>query len=235
MRRLFQTALLGRAHRLLMGFTIVAMILLTFASQLEIVALGIITRKGPDFFELFAPIEKGKLQKSQEVEWDEVQTRWGQLDPEKTGKVTRSDTVRFLSEYKGADLVEKVTHAVDQWLPIGSSLKALALFLVIVAIFKALTFFCHRFTSRLAAIRVSRDLRQSYFEHIQSLADGFLSSAQHGKFVFACRRRCRSCCRSPECLPGQLSADPVYGTLDIDPLLFDLVAAFRLLPLSAFH
>ena len=173
MRRLFQTALLGRQHRFLIAFTIVAMILLTFASQLEIVALGIITRKGPDFFELFAPIQDGKIQKSQEVSWKKWQARWTQLDPAHTGQVTRSDTTRFLSEYKGADLVERVTHMIDHWLPIGSSLTALAFFLVIVAIFKALTLFCHRFTSRLAAIRVSRDLRQSYFEHIQSLPMDF--------------------------------------------------------------
>lgn len=173
MRKLFQAALLGKQHRLLIVFTIIAMILLTFASQLEIVALGIITRKGPDFFELFSPIENGKIQKSQEISWQEMQTRFSQLDPNQTGQITKSDTTRFLAEYKGADLVEKVTHAIDHWLPIGSSLKALAFFLVIVAIFKALTLFCHRFTSRLTAIRVSRDLRQSYFEHIQHLPMDF--------------------------------------------------------------
>lgn len=50
MRRLLQTALLARKHRFLVLFSILAMIALTFASQLEIVSLGIITRKGPDFF-----------------------------------------------------------------------------------------------------------------------------------------------------------------------------------------
>ena len=58
---LFKTALLGRLHRYLIGLTIVFMILLTFASQLEIMALGIITKKGPGFFELFSPIEDGTL------------------------------------------------------------------------------------------------------------------------------------------------------------------------------
>lgn len=173
MRRLLQTALLGRAHRFLIVFTIIAMILLTFASQLEIVALGIVTRKGPDFFELFAPIEEGKLQNNQEVTWEEVRARWKQFDLSETGKVTKSDTTRFLAHYKGGDLVEKVTHAIDQWLPIGESLKALALFIVIVALFKALALFCHRFSSRLVSIRMSRDLRQAYFEHLQALPMDF--------------------------------------------------------------
>jgi ABC-type multidrug transport system fused ATPase/permease subunit len=173
MRRLFQTALLARQHRFLIAFTIVAMILLTFASQLEVMVLGIITRKGPDFFELFAPIHDGKLQKSREVDWKDIQGRWAELDRTERGKVTSLDTSRFLAQYKGPDLVEKVTHMVDQWIPIGNSLKALAFFILVVAFFKALTLFCHRFSSRLVSIRVSRDLRQKYFEHLQSLPMDF--------------------------------------------------------------
>jgi ABC-type multidrug transport system fused ATPase/permease subunit len=173
MRQLLQTALLNRRHRFLICLTLVAMVLLTFASQLEIMAVGVITRKGPDFFELFAPIQEGKLQKTQEVEWKDVQTRWAEMDRSGSGKVTNSDTARFLAPYKGVDLVEKVTHFVNNWLPIGSSLKALAFFLVIVALFKAASLFCHRFTSRLVSIKVSCDLRQSYFEHIQSLPMDF--------------------------------------------------------------
>jgi putative ABC transport system ATP-binding protein len=169
MRQLFQTALLSPQHRILMVLTVCAMIFLTFASQLEIVAMGIITRKGPDFFELFAPIKDGKLEAGQSVDWTHVESRWKQLDPSNSGSVTKSDTRRFLFEYKGTDLVERVTHAVDQWLPIGTSLKALALFLVFVALLKAITLFAHRYSSKLIAIRVSRDLRQAYFDHIQSL------------------------------------------------------------------
>ena len=75
MRQLFQSALLGRHHRLLMVFSMLMMILLTFASQLEIVALGIICAKGPDFFELFAPIQEGKLEKTPEVGWESVKNR----------------------------------------------------------------------------------------------------------------------------------------------------------------
>lgn len=169
MRRLLQTALLGRQNQILIAFSVIAMLLLTVASQLEVVALGIITRKGPDFFELFAPIQDGKLQKNQEVNWNEVQIRWQEIDQKQQGTIAREDTARFLTQYKGPDLVEKVIHAVDDWIPIGSSVKALAIFIVIVAFFKAISLFCQRFSSRLVAIRISRDLRQSYFEHIQAL------------------------------------------------------------------
>jgi ABC-type multidrug transport system fused ATPase/permease subunit len=180
MRRLFQTALLARQHRVLILFSILAMILLTLASQLEVVALGVITRKGPDFFELFAPMQEGKLQKTQEVNWNEVQTRWQELDPSQSGKVTREDTVQFLAKVKGTDLVEKVIQTVQDWFPISTSLKALALFIAFVAIFKATSLFCQRFFARLVAIRVSRDLRQAYFEHIQALPMNFYQKYNMG-------------------------------------------------------
>lgn len=180
MRRLLQTALLARQHRLLIAFSIIAMVLLTLASQLEVVALGIITRKGPDFFELFAPIEEGKLQKSQEINWKEVQTRWQELDSTQSGVVTREDASRFLTQYKGTDLVEKVIQAVNHWFPINSSLKALALFIMFVAIFKAISLFSQRFFARLVAIRISRDLRQAYFEHIQTLPMNFYQKHHMG-------------------------------------------------------
>ena len=170
---LLKTALLGRQHRLLIGLTILFMVLLTFASQLEIMALGIITRKGPDFFELFSPIEDGKIQRQASITKQEMEVRWSELDSTGQGAVNLEDTSRFLAEYKGADLIEKVIHSLDSIIPLSKSLKYLAFFLVFVALFKAISLFCHRFTSRLVSIRISRDLRQAYFEHIQSLPMSF--------------------------------------------------------------
>lgn len=169
MRELFKTALLGRKLRILMVFSIIFMIFLTFASQLEIIALGVITKKGPDFFELFAPIKEGKLVKNDAVTWTEVEKRWQELNPSNQEAVTPADAAQFLTLYKGRDLVEKVIDRLNHVIPISSSVAALAFFLVIVALFKAVTLFCHRFTAKLVAISVSRDLRQSYFEHLQAL------------------------------------------------------------------
>jgi len=179
MRQLLRLAL-NRSHRRLIIIAVISMILLTFASQLEIIALGIITRKGPDFFELFSPIKEGELQRQTTVTWEDIQTRWQLLDTSQQGLVTPKDTSRFLTEYKGPDLIEKVTHFLDRWLPISNSLKVLALFIVIVAMSKAMTLFCHRFASRLIAIRISRDLRQSFFEHIQSLPMDFYQKHNSG-------------------------------------------------------
>lgn len=180
MRRLLQTCLLAKQHRLLIVFSIIAMIFLTLASQLEVVALGIITRKGPDFFELFAPVQNGKLEKVQEINWSEVEARWKELDQTGSGIVTKEDTNHFLASVKGTDLIGEVLQTVNRLVPISSSLKALALFIVFVALFKAISLFCQRFFARLVAIRVSRDLRQAYFEHIQTLSMNFYQQYNMG-------------------------------------------------------
>lgn len=167
---LFKTALCHRQHRLLVGLTLLSMIFFTFASQLEIMALGIITNKGPDFFELFAPIEQGQLQRQTVVSWEDIESRWPAIDKQQQGFVTVKETSAYLAQHKtGGHLVETVIDYLNQLIPVSHSLKYLALFLVLVALLKAFTLFCHRYTSRLVAIRVSRDLRQAYFEHIQSL------------------------------------------------------------------
>lgn len=180
MKQLFQTALLARQHRLLIVFSVIAMIFLTLASQLEVVSLGIITRKGPDFFELFSPIQDGKLVNAHQVSWEEVETRWKELDQTGSGIVTTEEATQFLAQVKGADLIGQIIEEVNQWLPISSSLKALALFIAFVALFKAISLFCQRFFARLVAIRVSRDLRQAYFEHIQALPMSFYQQYNMG-------------------------------------------------------
>src|SRR5579885_937132 len=53
------------------------------------------------------------------------------------------------------------------------NLKALVLVLIAVAIFKATWLFLSRYTTQLLAIRVSRDLRKRYFQHIQLLPMDF--------------------------------------------------------------
>lgn len=169
---LLKTAL-GARHHFLVGFTILSMIFFTFSSQLEIVTLGIVTKKGPDFFELFAPVKEGKLQREERVSWVDIQGRWLQLDRDHQGEVTLESANAFLRENKGSDFVGRTIDLLNGLVPLRHSLKYLAFFIVIVALLKAITLFCHRFTTRLIAIRVSRDLRQSYFEHIQSLPLNF--------------------------------------------------------------
>ncbi len=173
MRELFNTAILGKRLRILISFSIFFMILLTFASQLEIVALGVITKKGPDFFELFAPVQQGKLTKSESISWQDIENRWPELNPTTQNVVTREGTAQFLAQHKESDLLSFVIKKINHVIPLSTSMLALAFFLVTVAIFKAITLFGHRYLSKIVAISISKNLRQDYFEHLQKLPMDF--------------------------------------------------------------
>lgn len=169
MRKIFKIAFDRHRNSSLIALIISAMILLTFASQLEILALGIITKKGPDFFELFAPIKQGKLEKVDQISSEQVYVRFQEIDTGHKGVITPQEVDQFLLRTKNRDIIGQVTGWINTILPIKENLSSLAIFLVFVAIFKAVTLFAHRFSTRVMAIRISRDLRQKYFEHIQTL------------------------------------------------------------------
>lgn len=173
MKQLFLAAFKQHQHRVLLGFALLTMCLLTFASQLEILSLGIITQKGPDFFELFAPMKDGQYYVTDRVTEADVAQRWTQIDTQDTGTINKMDALRYMSEQRGGHLVDNVIEIVNGILPISDNLQNLAIVIVFVAILKAVTLFSHRFNIRLIAIRISRDLRQDYFEHIQSLSMNF--------------------------------------------------------------
>lgn len=162
------TALQNKRHLLLLCITIVAMIFYTFASQLEGLALAIITKKGPDFFELFSPMVDGKLTKSNAVTREQLNARWDQIAAPNESTITLDDTSTFIRDYS-PDTVTRVIDKANEWLHFDEGIGNLAIFLIMVALLKAVSQFAHRYTTRLVAIRVSRDLRQRYFEHLQGL------------------------------------------------------------------
>jgi len=180
MRLLLRTAVASRQYLLLMALAAFSMMLLTLASQLEVVALGVITKKGPDFFELFAPIKNGYLERSHEITWEEVESRWAELTRFSKETVSNETVNQFLMQHKKPDIIEKVIHFISPLLPISQSLAALSLFIIIVALFKAISLFSQRFSAKIIAIRISRDLRQNYFEHIQQLPMEFYQQHNSG-------------------------------------------------------
>lgn len=173
MNRLFTIALSSRKYRLLLFITITAMCLVTFASQLEIFTVGVITRKGPDFFELFAPIKDGQLAKSDLISQEDLEKRFRQIDADDKGYLTKADAYVFIDKWKEGDFIGSVMNRAGDYFPMTDNLRNLALMIVFVAVFRAISLFVHRFTTRLVAIRISCELRQKYFEHIQMLPMSF--------------------------------------------------------------
>jgi ABC-type multidrug transport system fused ATPase/permease subunit len=171
MGRLLKTAFRERKHRVLLFLTLISMCLLTVATQMEIFAIGVITRKGPDFFEVVAPVIDGK--RAGVITKAEFEESWKELDVNQTGQITPEDVTHYIEVKKGGDLIGRAIDRMNRIFPISNDLKHLAIFLIFVALFKAGTLFTQRYSTRLIAIRVSKDLRQEYFEHIQSLPMSF--------------------------------------------------------------
>lgn len=109
------------------------------------------------------------------------------LEVSALGVLMKSDTLSQLMSGKAATspALDMIGNNTDknplQWV-IGklqgalgnvSSFKVLIAVLVGVALFKAITLFWSRYMTQLMAIRVSRDLRMQYFEHIQTLPMSF--------------------------------------------------------------
>lgn len=179
MRLLIKAAIQNRKHYLLLLFTMVAMFLLTFSSQVEILAIGVIARTGPDFFVLFGEKKEGKGNSADEVHKATVEERWGKISD--TDVITKKQANQYMSAGKKSGLVYHVNTFLDDHFQLAKSLGKLALVVVIVAIFKAAALFAYRYFTQVVAIRVSRDLRQRCFEHVQSLSMSFYHSYDMGQ------------------------------------------------------
>ncbi len=79
------------------------------------------------------------------------------------------------SKSNGSDY--PIHHFLDQikaYFQFGEhKIEKVAIALLLVALFKAFFLFWSRYTTRILAIKISRDLRQQYFEHIQHLSMKF--------------------------------------------------------------
>ncbi|MDB6081198.1 MAG: msba3 [Chlamydiia bacterium] len=143
-------------------------------------SLGVVTKKGPDFFELFAPIKDHKLSPTNSVSKDLFEERWDQLDKNHSNSITKEDAQLFIKENTKPGVISQGLDFVNSIFPVEKNIYFLIIALVAVALFKATTLFCYRFGTKLLAIRISRDLRQEYFEHLQALPISFYQNHNIG-------------------------------------------------------
>ena len=150
--------------------TVVTLLLLTIANQCEMFSLGLMANTGADFFSLFGPDDKGQVKK---VRFGDVVQHWELIDRNHDGAITKQDAAVYMAQRKGANPLSWVMHRVASRFDIEENFAMLIAILSIVAIFKAATLFVSRYATQLLAIRVTRDLREQFFEHIQSLPMSF--------------------------------------------------------------
>lgn len=156
------------------------MLFLTVATQLEIFTLGIITKKGPEFFELFAPIKDNTFERTNQITKSELDERFKAIDTDHIGIINRTDVANFYKQYHSANFIDNVLGTLDRKFSISSNIINLAIMILIITLFKAVTYFANRFSIRLVSIRLSCELRQQYFEHIQALPMSFYQKYNMG-------------------------------------------------------
>lgn len=169
MKLLLKAALLNRKHLSLLFFTVIAMFMLTIASQMEMFSLGVIAKTGPDIFVLFGEEKAGKLEAVKELSLSDVEEKWDAIAQSADGVMTQQAANTYMAARGGTTIVQKIATFMDDHFHIHANLSRLAVLLVCVAFFKAIALFAHRYFTQVVSIRVSRDLRLTYFEHIQSL------------------------------------------------------------------
>ncbi|MGC1878000.1 MAG: ABC transporter ATP-binding protein [Rhabdochlamydiaceae bacterium] len=171
MKLLLKAALRSRQHLSLLIITFATLLCLTVASQMEMFALGVLSNNGADFFSLFSP-EKSVEGPRDTVSLHAVEARWPEIDTEGTGVITKQQAAAYLTA-KETNPLNWLLREFKQHFQFASSVNALVIILVCVAVFKAIWLFASRYTTQILSIRVSRDLRQQYFEHIQALPMSF--------------------------------------------------------------
>jgi len=173
MKLLIALAVRSRKHLSLLIATLCTLLALTVASQLEMFALGVMSNSGADFFTLFSTETNERLHSQSSISLHEVETKWGEIDVEGNGEITKQEAATYLRSKKETNPLNWALNSLKQKFQISSNFASLIMIVLAVAVFKAIWLFASRYTTQLLAIRVSRDLRQYYFEHIQSLPMSF--------------------------------------------------------------
>lgn len=159
MRLLLRAVFAHKKHVPLVALTLLTLFLLTIASSLEMFALGVISDTGTEIFNSAKNSRKevAVTSKSRKVvsNTKPVSTKASSDKETKKGKL---NPLGWAMKRLKLELHMKRV-----------SLGFIGSVLAFIVLFKALMLFYSRYTTQILSIRVSKDLRQRYFEHIQKL------------------------------------------------------------------
>ncbi len=174
MKLLLQAAFRSRKHLSLAIVTFCSLLILTVANQCEMFSVGLMANTGTDFFVLFGSKHQDQISLNDTIE------KWKEIDINHDGIITKKDAALFMSEKKDTNPLSWVMHKVALHFDIEKNFSLLIGILVFVALFKAVSLFTARYLTQLLSIRITKDLRQQYFEHIQSLPLSFYQEQNLG-------------------------------------------------------
>ena len=130
MKELLKAVLTSKKSTILLFCTLFAMIVLSIASQVEIISIGLLINN--------------------------------------PGAIGSSAALK-----EGSGFLDQISNYIETHFHFYSDFRVFIGILGVVSVFKAITLFSSRFLSELIGIKVSRNLRKSYFEHIQTLSMDF--------------------------------------------------------------
>ena len=165
MKLLLKVALRLNHHLHLFIVTFGALVGLVIASQMEMFTIGVISDTGTDFFALFA--SKDKKRQLDYVTKEDIYEHWHKIDKENTGTITKDNAQDYMIRKMKTNPLKQVLFQIKKYLHFEKNIKLFVSLLLIVAFVKAFFLFFSRYTTQILAIRISRDLRQQYFDHLQ--------------------------------------------------------------------
>lgn len=177
MRLLLLAAIRNSRHLTLAVLTFFSLLCLTIANQCEMCSLGLMANTGADFFTLFSP--EGKKVKDR-ISIADVTRAWETIDTNEDGIISKQEASTYLAGRKNSNLLGWVMHKIASKFDVEENFSTLIWLLLSVAMFKAMALFFSRYVTQLLSIRITRDLRQQYFEHIQSLPLSFYQEQNLG-------------------------------------------------------
>ena len=177
MKLLLKAAVRAKEHVMWLVAMLATLIMLTIGSQAEMISLGVLTNTGSDFFTLFQPPEKHRVKSK--VTLKDVEKRWDAISGG-SRYITKEATTEYLGK-NDSNPLGRILQKLKKKLNIeGGNVIFLGVLLIVVALFKAIFLFASRYTTQVLAIKVSQQLRQDYFEHIQSLPLSFYTEYNIG-------------------------------------------------------
>ena len=183
MKLLFKAAIRSSRHFSLAALTLITLLMLTVANQVEVFSIGIMANTGADFFQMFGSKHRHRFKPKQSVKFEDVERKWDKIDKEKKGYITQKDAAVFLAKRKSSNPLDWLIRRIMGNFDIEKNFLNLIFLLIGVAIFKALSLFCSRYSTQVLSIRVTRDLREQFFEHIQSLPMSFYQKHNLGSLT----------------------------------------------------
>ncbi|NGX43893.1 MAG: Lipid A export ATP-binding/permease protein MsbA [Candidatus Anoxychlamydiales bacterium] len=180
MRLLLKAALKNSKHLSLAIIVLVTLQFMSIANQMEMFSLGFIANTGADFFTLFGKDRKRKLHSNDKVSLKDVQEKWNAIDTDKNGVISKKDAAIYIAGRKNSNPLNRIFRVVSNKLNLEGNFTGLISILIFVALFKAIFLFVSRYCTQVLSIRITRDLRQQFFEHIQSLPLSFYQEHNMG-------------------------------------------------------